>query len=365
MEQSHTFPPDVMQSLSVFLNLPLSLLTYKPSAVKFDDAATIDQHLQLEALIEQAQNILTSNVHVIVRRGEAACAVRGSVDCAPDPHPVFETLVQYDTLKPVYVAARRFDAYRRLFMDLYKGLAPLLCVCIHASMISSAAAWKGLFDEHRAQTALEEDLLKLEGQFPRTFKRSLFGIKLSDADLDNRCAGLNYWMSGILSRYYLLDIERRALVNDFLKLNTPKNVEEDERNKAILHALSSKRTRDSSMCTEGTIVYTQDTAVMSPGIAMPHRSSDEFSIPSVCEIPVEEVDYECTTLRAAPTRDPVTGDTLGDGQPTVFAFGPEEHHRQSNDTLETIRIESSENESRTTLHVRSGLELPDQNRNIT
>jgi hypothetical protein len=66
--------------------------------------------------------------------------------------------------KPVFVISRRFDSYRKLFKDIYEGL----------------------FSENRTQTQLERELLELESKFPRTFKRSSFGIKLSDADLNQR-----------------------------------------------------------------------------------------------------------------------------------------------------------------------------------
>ncbi len=75
-----------------------------------------------------------------------------------------QTCIDYDDNCPVYVVSRRFDAYRRLFRALYEGM----------------------FVESRPQTALEQLLLEAEAAFPRTFKRSTFGIKLSEEDIDAR-----------------------------------------------------------------------------------------------------------------------------------------------------------------------------------
>jgi hypothetical protein len=101
-----------------------------------------------------------------------------------------QTLIQYDLNKPLYGVARHFKSYRKLFMNLYRGL----------------------FDESRSQSALESELLELEKQFPRTFKRSMFGIKLGATELNQRCSGLGYWMHGIITRYYKLDAERKVRI---------------------------------------------------------------------------------------------------------------------------------------------------------
>lgn len=123
MRESVTFPHEALHALSVFLNLPMDLLHYTEEKDKFDPVATEDQHMQLEALIEQAHNNITSDLGVSVRLGKRVsvpAALPGTV--VDSTHPTYETMIQYDINKPVFVASRRFEAYRKLFKDLYKGI---------------------------------------------------------------------------------------------------------------------------------------------------------------------------------------------------------------------------------------------------
>ena len=130
MRESSTFPYEALHALSVFLNLPLELLHYSEEQEKFDPVATADQHLQLEALIEQAQNNIVSDLGVSVRRGKQVSVPAALPGVVGDTaHPTYETLIQYDNNKPVYVASRRFEAYRRLFKDLYKGIRHIELFC--------------------------------------------------------------------------------------------------------------------------------------------------------------------------------------------------------------------------------------------
>jgi hypothetical protein len=115
MRECASFDASCNKLLSVFLNLPLDVITFAETKEKFDSLATEDQHLQLEALIEQAQSNMLSDLGVTVRRG----FIRGETG---DTHPTFETMVQYDLSKPVYAASRTFGAYRKLFKDLYRGM---------------------------------------------------------------------------------------------------------------------------------------------------------------------------------------------------------------------------------------------------
>lgn len=112
MRESPLFDYKLMEALSIFLNVPLELLHYAEKVEKFDDSRTTEKHLQLEALIDDARTNLSNNVSVTVRRKQPT---------ATDTHPMFETLIQYDFQKPVYIASRRFGAYRKLFKDLYRG----------------------------------------------------------------------------------------------------------------------------------------------------------------------------------------------------------------------------------------------------
>lgn len=122
--ESSKFPYDVLSSLSIFLNLPLDLLHFNENSSRFDDLATQDHHLQLEALIEQAHSNLNNNLGVLVRRGIPV--VESSVAGSTQAHPTFETLIQYSLNSPVYIASRRFEAYRKLFRDLYRGITAYL-----------------------------------------------------------------------------------------------------------------------------------------------------------------------------------------------------------------------------------------------
>ena len=193
---------------------------------------------------------------------------------------------------------------------------------------------------------------------------------MSEEDLKNRCAGLAYWMCGILTRYHMLDIDRKYIVNEFLKINTPKTAEEGVRNKAIIHALSRKPARPSvlsrvpserSTCTEGLISYAagDSVAVRSPSIGIPPRESNsDVSIP---EIPVEYYDGPETIATSTSVHVPVTGkrevvsgeraragathDKVSEKKPaTVFQFEERssEAGRTNSSDLETIRIESTE-----------------------
>ena len=80
----------------------------------FDSTLTVDHHQQLESLIQQTENHMTSQLHVSVRRGKPIQTETGD-------HPTFETILEYDPSKPAYAASRRFEAYRNLFKELYAG----------------------------------------------------------------------------------------------------------------------------------------------------------------------------------------------------------------------------------------------------
>jgi hypothetical protein len=221
-------------------------------------------------------------------------------------------------------------------------------------------------------------LLTLEGRFPRTFKRSFFGIKLSEADLDTRCAGLAYWMNGLLTRYHMLDLERRMVLNEFLKLSSPKTPEADVRNRLIIRSLARRPSRPCSSspgltvrtsehdgtgipgtggAAEGLITYPEEVysdssgysgsceAVQSPAIQFPPRESDTVSIPEAYAGGVtghREVERGVSSFAAAPitTTAPTTvpttatatagggGDggriemTNNNGNGNVFQFDP-------------------------------------------
>lgn len=72
--------------------------------------------------------------------------------------------ITYDKSRPPFTACERFDAYRKLFASIYNNL----------------------YDESRAQNAMQRHLIEIEGLFPRTYKRQIIGIKLNDEALDSR-----------------------------------------------------------------------------------------------------------------------------------------------------------------------------------
>lgn len=203
-------------------------------------------------------------------------------------------------------------------------------------------------------------MLELEGRFPRTFKRSFFGIKMSEEDLNNRCSGLGYWMNGILTRYHSLDIERKHIVNEFLRINSGKTQEEEARNKAIIHALSQKPSRDNIKCSEARISYAVGDVVQSPSISIPERESvDSVRFPSVPAIPEEVNDGKLEAADSLPekaarnadldARHLVSSGTEKSSSFTVFASvgdgsDQKSNRKVSNDSLETIAAESTDSD---------------------
>lgn len=118
MLQSSSFNRECLETLSIFLGLPIEFIDFAECIEKFDPVAATEQNLQLEALIEQAHVNMSSTVGITVRRGQPVTDAKlGTL------HPTFETIIQYSISKPVYAASRRFEAYRRLFQDLYRGIS--------------------------------------------------------------------------------------------------------------------------------------------------------------------------------------------------------------------------------------------------
>jgi hypothetical protein len=76
----------------------------------------------------------------------------------------FQLQIKYDPDRPPFIACERFDMYRKLFTTIYEKL----------------------YDDSRAQNAMQRHLIEIEELFPRTYKRQLVGIKLNDEALDSR-----------------------------------------------------------------------------------------------------------------------------------------------------------------------------------
>ena len=212
-----------------------------------------------------------------------------------------------------------------------------------------------MFTEERRQTEIESYMLELEGKFPRTYKRSFFGIKLSEEDLNARCGGLSYWMNGILTRYHMLDMHQKGIINEFLKIISSKTAEEEARNQAIFRALNGKPTttlsgRTSEKNSEGYISYSYDESVMSPSIEVEPVEKDYH----ITEIPICHIDKSDASLVTGKEQNNSSGDDSNavsnqvaavSAPETVFTKMPKEENRTistvSSD-FETVTINSHE-----------------------
>lgn len=161
----------------------------------------------------------------------------------------------------------------------------------------------------------------------------MFGIKLSDADLAARAAGLAYWMNGILTRFRNLDVDRKHMICAFLSLNAPKNAEEDNRNKAILGALNSDSTK----------------YAVSPGILKQPERNKAYSEAHISYTYTGSEAWKSTIPEPETASDNVNVIVAGERPSTVFRkpqSASVDVSEDSNDVgdLETITIDSDDYE---------------------
>jgi len=135
-------------------------------------------------------------------------------------HPTYETMLTYDRNQRPHIVAKQFKDYRTLALDL--------------SLLGISSDVTAGDNEPEQKSSTNLDL----PPFPRTFRRSSLGIKLSENDLMLRCQGLDRWMRGLLVAYPKLSPEAQVHVNNFLHIDATATSEGDHtRFKAILQSL--------------------------------------------------------------------------------------------------------------------------------
>jgi hypothetical protein len=72
----------------------------------------------------------------------------------------------------------------------------------------------------------------IEAKFPRTHKRSAFGISLTEKEIMQRTAELNHWLGALLAKFPQFTSTVQELIQEFLQLDDDNPAE--PQNKVIL-----------------------------------------------------------------------------------------------------------------------------------
>lgn len=81
----------------------------------------------------------------------------------------------------------------------------------------------------------ENKLINIEASFPPSFKTSMFGLGLTEEQLQERCYLLNKWMQSVFASYHLFPEDAQQLISEFLSLNDDNEVL--EANKELILSL--------------------------------------------------------------------------------------------------------------------------------
>eukprot|EP01031_Cornospumella_fuschlensis_P027566 gene27566-33292_t len=209
-------PPSVPAAINDVPAVPPAIPTPTPAAGSEhnSDNTTASHVLTPTMLVEYAKETFVhgyvgvcvkGGVRVKKKEGEAAShpgyeTVLRALPAKELPPNILEALDSqaYNTLTQTCLVsvAKAFDAYRSLHDDLQKH---------------------GVYSMDKKDKGAR--VCVVEARFPRTYRRSSWGIKMTDAQLLQRQVLLNRYMGALLSKFQTYPREAQELIKDFLMLD--------------------------------------------------------------------------------------------------------------------------------------------------
>ena len=128
-----------------------------------------------------------------------------------DAEDYISKYVNQSTLYTVHVN-KVFDAYR----TLKETLESRYDVYCH-NELPPGYNFSGVLNDEFASGGKKESIVVIEATFPKTYRRSSYGVPLTEKQIQDRGAKLNRWMGVLMSKFHLLpsDCQEYILCNFF------------------------------------------------------------------------------------------------------------------------------------------------------